>query len=138
VRSSKTERQGKPERLVPLFPELRPYLEEAFERAEPGSRHVISRWRDSATNLRTQLMRILRRAGLVPRPRLFQNLRASRETELNERFPLRVVTDWLGNTPNVAHDDYLSTAEEHFRRAVAGGGAERGAAGRRALSHPLA
>jgi integrase len=127
VRSPKTERQGKPERLVPLFPELRPYLAEAFELAEPGALHVITRWRDTATNLRTQLMRIIRRAGLVPWPRLFQNLRASRETELAERFPLRVVTDWLGNTPNVAHDHYLSTTEEHFRRAVAEGGAQSGA-----------
>ena len=63
-----------------------------------------------------QLMRIIRRAGLVPWPRLFQNLRASRETELAERFPLRVVTDWLGNSPRVAHDHYLSTTEEHFQR----------------------
>ena len=127
VRSPKTERQGKPERLVPLFPELRPYLAEAFEQASDGSLYVITLWRDTATNLRTQLMRIIRRAGLVPWPRLFQNLRASRETELAERFPLRVVTDWLGNTPGVAHDHYLSTTEEHFRRAVAEGGAQSGA-----------
>ena len=121
VHSPKTERQGKPERLVPLFPELRPILEEAFEMAEPGAVHVITRWRDTNKNLRTQLMRIIRRAGLVPWPRLFQNLRASRETELAERFPLRVVTDWLGNSPRVAHDHYLSTTEEHFQRAAKSG-----------------
>ena len=61
-------------------------------------------------------MRRIRKAGLVPWPRLFQNLRARRETELAERFPLRVVTDWLGNTPNAAHDDHLRTTEDHFRR----------------------
>jgi integrase len=127
VRSSKTERQGKPERLVPLFPELRPYLEEAFELAQAGSLYVITRYRDTAVNLRTQLMRVIRKAGLVPWPRLFQNLRASRETELAERFPLRVVTDWLGNTPSVAHDHYLSATEEHFRRAATEGGAPSGA-----------
>jgi integrase len=136
VRSPKTERVGKPERIVPLFPELRPYLEEAFERAEPGELYVITRWRDTAINLRTNLLRIIRRAGLVPWPRLFQNLRATRETELAERFPLRVVTDWLGNTPNVAHDHYLSTTEEHFRRAVAEGGAQSGApAAQKAAQH---
>jgi integrase len=127
VRSPKTERQGKPERIVPLFPELRAVLGEAFEAAPEGAVFVISRYRDTGTNLRTQLMRIIRRAGLVPWPRLFQNLRASRETELAERFPLRVVTDWLGNTPSVAHDHYLSTTEEHFRRAVLPAGAEGGA-----------
>jgi hypothetical protein len=41
-----------------------------------------------------------------------------RETELAERFPLKVVTDWLGNSPKVALDHYLSTTEEHFQRAA--------------------
>ena len=69
---------------MPLFPELRPYLEEAWELAAPGAAHVITRWRDSEKNLRTGLLRILRRAGLKPWPRLYQNLRSSRETELAE------------------------------------------------------
>src|SRR5262249_45322186 len=89
----------------------------------PGAMHVVTRYRDPGANLRTELMRIIRRAGLVPWPRLFQNLRASRETELSERFPLKVVTDWLGNSPRVAHDHYLSTTEEHFRRAAESGAA---------------
>jgi integrase len=121
VTSPKTKRQGKGERLVPLFPELRAVLADAFEAAPDGALHVVTRYRDTSANLRTQLMRIIRRAGLVPWPRLFQNLRASRETELAERFPLRVVTDWLGNSPRVAHDHYLSTTEEHFRRAAESG-----------------
>ena len=128
VHSPKTEHhEGGADRWVPIFPELRPYLEDAYECAAPGTVFLINRYRDTNVNLRTQLMRIIRRAGLVPWPRLFQNLRASRETELAERFPLRVVTDWLGNTPGVAHDHYLSTTEEHFRRAVAEGGAQSGA-----------
>src|SRR5262249_33457064 len=85
--------------------------------------HVVTRYRDPGANLRTELMRIIRRAGLVPWPRLFQNLRASRETELSERFPLKVVTDWLGHSPRVAHDHHLSTTEEHFRRAAESGAA---------------
>jgi integrase len=117
VTSPKTRRQGKGERLVPLFPELREILQEGFDAAPEGAFHVITRYRDTNANLRTQLLRIIRRAGLVPWPRLFRNLRASRETELAERFPLKVVTDWIGNTPDVAHDHYLSTTEEHFRRA---------------------
>ena len=62
VRSPKTEHhEGKAERWVPIFPELRPYLDEAFEQAEPGAVHVITRYRDTNTNLRTQLRRIIRR-----------------------------------------------------------------------------
>jgi hypothetical protein len=52
-------------------------------------------------NLRTTFEKI-KRAGLTPWPRPFHNLRASRETELVEKYPVQVVTSWLGNTPSVA------------------------------------
>ena len=39
--------EGGDPRVVPLFPELRPYLEECFEQAEPGTEHVITRYRDA-------------------------------------------------------------------------------------------
>lgn len=58
--------------------------------------------------------------GPAPWPRLFQNLRASRETELAEKYPVQVVTSWMGNTPNVAMRHYLMTNDEHFASAVKG------------------
>ena len=61
-----------------MFPELRPHLLACFEQAEPGSVFVVARFRDARTNLRTQFQRIIRRAGLEPWPKLFQNLRSSR------------------------------------------------------------
>ena len=48
---------------------------------------VITRYRDSNANLRTQLLRIIPRRRLKPWPKLFQNLRASRATELAGRAP---------------------------------------------------
>ena len=48
------------------------------------------------------------------------NLRASRETELVERFPLQAVMDWMGNTPKVALRHYLMTTDTHFDAAVRG------------------
>ncbi len=119
VVAPKTEHEDGGERWVPLFPELLPYLEEAFDRAAPGAVHVITRWRDSVKNLRTGLLRILRRAGVKPWPRLYQNLRSSRETELCERFPIHVVAEWLGNSPKTALAHYTQTTEEHFRQAAA-------------------
>ena len=101
ISSPKTRKQGKPWRTMPLFPELQPYLQEAFELASPGAQEVISRYRKSNANLRTQLLRILRKAGVEPWPRLFQNLRATRETELAGAFPLHVVTTRLGNIPEL-------------------------------------
>ena len=117
VRSSKTEHhEGKATRQTPLFPELLPYLREAFERAEPGSEHVITRLQRE--NLRTQALRIIRRAGLEPWPKPFQNLRSTRQTELEEEFPTHVVCAWLGNSIRVATEHYLQVTDEHFERAT--------------------
>jgi integrase len=138
VRSPKTEHhEGKGERWVPIFPELRPYLEEAFELAPEGAVYVIGRWRDTNKNLRTQLRRILRRAGVAPWPRLFHNLRASRETELAAEYPLHVVCAWVGNTERIAAKHYLQVTEDYFQRAAAGA-AKSGAVGpEKALQNPV-
>src|SRR5262245_33974769 len=42
--------EGGADRWVPIFPELRPYLEEAFEQAEPGTVHLVNRYRDPNAN----------------------------------------------------------------------------------------
>jgi hypothetical protein len=53
------------DRWIPIFTALRPYLEECFDLAESGAAHIITRHRDASNaNLRTQLMRIIKRAGL--------------------------------------------------------------------------
>ncbi len=84
----------------------------------PLSAPIITRYRDRNSNLRTQLERIIRKADLNPWPKLFQNLRATRETELAEEFPIHVVCDWIGNTQAVATKHYLQTTDEHFARAT--------------------
>ena len=63
VPSPKTKRFGKAWRVVPLFPELRPYLEAAHTLAPDGARYVVSRYRDTNSNLRTQLTAFCRRQG---------------------------------------------------------------------------
>jgi integrase len=130
VASPKTEHHvGKASRTVPLFPELRSVLAEAFELAPVGAVYVVDeRFRKAAmgpscwlnANLRTTFQKIVHRAGLQPWPRLFHNLRASRETELVERFPVQAVTSWLGNTPSVAMRHYLMTTDAHFDAAIQG------------------
>ncbi len=65
-------------------------------------------------------MRIIRRAGLEPWPRPFHNLRASCETDRVQRFPLRKVARWIGNTPTVAMRHYVDVTDEDFRQAVQG------------------
>lgn len=126
VRSPKTEGyEGKEQRVVPIFPELYPYLRDAFEAAEPGQVHVITRnRRDGKTpngttvNWRTQFLRIIEKAGLKPWPRLFHQLRAACQTDLNDKFPTQVGCEWLGNSIPVAEEHYLQTTEEHYQRAA--------------------
>ena len=68
--------------------------------------------------------------GVEPWVKLWQNLRSSRETEFVEKFPIQVVTAWMGNTTAVAMKHYLQVTDEHGRRAiteltvVVGGGAK--------------
>jgi len=110
-------RQGRADH--PLFPELLPYLRTVYEEAEPGTEWVITRYRDTRSNLRTHFMRIIRKAGLKPWPKPWQNLRSTRQTELCETFPMHVVCRWLGNTAAVADEHYLQVTDEHFERAIA-------------------
>ena len=110
--------EGHEARLVPIFPELLPYLREAFEQAEPGAECCITRYRGGAVNLRTHLQRIIKRAGLEPWPKLWQNLRSTRETELADQFPAHVASAWIGNSVAVAVKHYLQVTEDHFAKAA--------------------
>lgn len=74
--------------------------------------------RRHCVNLRTQLSRIIGKAGLKPWPKLFHNLRATRETELAAEFPLHVVCEWIGNSQPVAARHYLRVTENDFKKAV--------------------
>lgn len=109
---------GRDTRLIPIFPELLPHLEAAWEAAPDGATHLISRYRDKYTNLRTHFVRIITKAGLKPWPRPWHNLRASRQTELAAQFPMHVVCSWIGNSPEVAAEHYLTTTELDFDRAI--------------------
>jgi hypothetical protein len=50
--------------------------------------------------------------------RIFHNLRASRQTELEETFPSHVVCQWIGNSPQVARKHYLQVTDDHIERAI--------------------
>ena len=60
-----------------------------------------------------------KRAGLEPWPKLFQNLRASRESELLATYPAKDVVAWLGNSVEVALNHYAMTSDEQFQIAAA-------------------
>ncbi|MHB9044497.1 MAG: tyrosine-type recombinase/integrase [Pirellulales bacterium] len=123
VESPKTAcHEGKESRDVPIFPELLPHLEAVRAESGPGAIYVISKQRLGSMNLRTQLERIMDRAGVREWPRLFQNMRASRETELAQQYPLHVVTAWIGNSAMIAAQHYLQVTDQDFTNAIEGNG----------------
>ncbi|MCS7271295.1 MAG: site-specific integrase [Gemmataceae bacterium] len=119
VRSPKTERiAGREARVVPIFPELRPFLEQLWDSLPEGAPdQVITRYRTQP-----QLAAVLHRwcliAGVKPWPRLYHNLRVSRATELADRFPSHVCAAWLGHTERIADQCYRQVTDEHFHRAT--------------------
>ncbi|MBM3966334.1 MAG: hypothetical protein FJ308_14910 [Planctomycetes bacterium] len=76
--------EGRGIRSCPIFPELRPILDEAFEIFGDKSEYVVAApqyravantvmgWKNS--NLRTEMTRLLRRAGVSGWPRLFHTV----------------------------------------------------------------
>ena len=119
VRSPKTEHHdGRGERIIPMFPEIREQLMLVFDAAPEGSTRVIESYRQGS-NLNPQLRRIIRRAGVTPWPKTWHNLRASRQTELAATYPLHTVCAWIGNTKAIAAGHYLQVTDADFARAIA-------------------
>ena len=106
---------GHEERIIPLFGELRPFLEDAFN---PENEFAITQFRDATQNMRTQFGRIIAKAGLKPWAQPFHAMRKTRQTELNDDFAEHSVCRWLGNSQTTAREFYLKTTEEHHERAV--------------------
>jgi hypothetical protein len=110
-------------RKVPLFPELLPYMEEAWEQSPEGAEYVLqgyqhideNRFKSRKLNLRTPVVRALRNAGLTQWPRVLQNLRSTRETELCSLHPLHVVVYWLNNSERMAQKHYLQITDDHLK-----------------------
>ena len=122
VTSPKTERYGKASRIVPIFPELKSYLDEAHEMSGQTETYVVPMLGGVGDkNLGTTFKKIIKRAGVAEWPKPFQNLRASRQTELEQTYPTYVVCDWIGNTPSVAHKHYLTVTDDHFASATSDG-----------------
>ncbi len=89
-------------------------------------------------NLRTTFGKLITRAGLEPWPRLFHNLRSSRETELLEEFSVHVVSLWMGHDAKVSLKHYAQTTDEHYDRAASGAESGSPVAQKAAQRQPVA
>jgi len=121
VRSVKTARHdGKGSRVVPIFPELVGPFREAFEAAEPGAVYCCPQYPTGTAgqHYRKVILRALARAGVEPWEKIVGNLRATRASELVERFPAHVAAAWLGHSPEIARRHYLMVTQDHFQKAA--------------------
>lgn len=84
-----------------------------------GTDFVINRYPNRAkTNLGTQFKRIADRAGLNEIPRPFDNMRASRSTEVNDEFGSYCESQWIGHTIKIARKHYLQIRASDVARAA--------------------
>jgi hypothetical protein len=108
---------------VPILPELMPHLRAGFEAAADGEIMVAPQLgRVRSGNLRTAMRRTIKRAGLVPWERTFQNLRSSFVIDLHVRIPAHVASRWAGHTDKTVLAHYLDVLDEHFDRGERPGG----------------
>lgn len=105
-------------RFVPMLPEVRKALEDAYDAAPVGAVRCVDEYDEASPNLRTQFNRILSRAHVEAWPRIFHNLRASCRTELQESLPDHVINRWMGQSSRVAEEHYLTAHDEHWNRAL--------------------
>ncbi|MEN0109082.1 MAG: phage integrase SAM-like domain-containing protein [Planctomycetota bacterium] len=113
-------------RTIPIFAELRPYLEAAWEAAPDGARLILPSLQVSNYATTKRLRRLCRRVGIELWDKPWVNLRSTRETEIEELFGLKAACDWIGNTEAVARKSYLQITAIHHARAIAdGAGAKR-------------
>jgi len=111
VRSNKTP----PIRTCPLFSELRPLLEP--HRGE-CSKKIQAKW-DCDSNAPAELLKkACKKKGLPIWTKPYQNLRASRVTELLDRYQPIDVCKWLGNSPAIAMKHYAMAQDKNFQDAV--------------------
>ena len=122
VHASKTEHhEHGGERVIPIFAEIRPHLQDAHELAKDREVFVISRYQKQGPKLGQIFGDILRKACIKPWPKIFVNLRATRATELRaEGFPEHVVNEWMGHDQDTAEDYYLQVTDADFEKACLG------------------
>ncbi|MFM7519632.1 MAG: tyrosine-type recombinase/integrase [Planctomycetota bacterium] len=109
---------GHETRVVPIFPEIEPYLRQAYDDAPEGSVHVLPSRFHHEGYVYAGVLRAVERAGVPAWPKLLVNMRASRETELMQCHPEHVVHAWIGNSKEVAADHYLMLTDDDFARAA--------------------
>ncbi len=103
-------------RLVPIFPEIKPYLYTACENAPEGAVKVLPHKTNRGYRYKFLLggNAILKRSGLPQWENFFNNLRKSAVVDLKTKYPGFAVEDWVGHTSGVSREWYTEVNDNHF------------------------
>lgn len=126
IKSPKTKRYGKAERLVPLFPEVASLLSLQHLEVAEGEVYVFPKLRKH-TNLGTTAKRYVKAAGILPWSDFWNTLRASRETDLMDSHGPNDACRWIGNTLAVAARHYQLMRKEAYSGRIQKSDAKSGA-----------
>ena len=110
------------EREVPLFNEVLSELDKLRSiLGSEGQEFVINRYNNRDTlNLVQPFTVIAERAGIGRIVRPFDNMRASRSTEIHRDYGAKAESVWMGHSKETARECYLMVTDEDYAAAVAG------------------
>ncbi len=92
-------------RYCPIFEPALNLLRQAFDLAPEGAIYIFPN-RNTESNLRTHMHRIIKSSGFVPWPKVFVNLRSSCRTDLEDNFRETVINAWIGHSTKVGQKHY--------------------------------
>lgn len=106
-------------RVCPMFVELQPYFDRAWEAYADRSEYCCP-WLRTVTDaaLRNRTTAVLKKIGVDPWPHLWMNLRRTRATEIVEDFGAKAESDWIGHGIDISMRHYQMTTQDKFDRAV--------------------
>ena len=104
-----------------MVAEVRDALQRLWDALPEGAGDIIfprlaGQWK--LPNLRTQLHRLFRRAGLTPPPKPWNNLRASSITDWADVLPSHAVNAFAGHSEAVSRAHYRQVTAEHVARLI--------------------
>jgi integrase len=107
------------QREVPLFPEITEELEKLQATQKDKGEYVIHRYSGQDThNWWRHYTLIAQRAGIETIPRPFDNMRASRATEVYNKYGAKIASVWLGHSVKTALQYYLMVTDNDYATAA--------------------
>jgi len=101
-------------RTVPIDPMLYGLLFEAYHNGDGGELVCDGVGGD----IHRAVKRICQRGGVKPYAKPCHTLRKNCETDWSEKYPIQAVTEWLGNSVEVAMKHYVRAEDSLFEKAA--------------------